>query len=64
MTIGRAKMESCFILVFEHKGTGEILAQTSRNEEQLCLEVERMELMGHSILYVLSVFNDEVRRYW
>ena len=64
MTIGKAKMESGFILVFKHKGTGEILAHTASNEEEVCLEAERVELAGHSVLYSLSIFDDEVARYW
>ena len=61
--IGRKKMESCFILVFQHKGTGEILAQTARNEEEVCLDAEHMEIMGHSILYALSILDNRVVRY-
>ena len=64
MTIGREKMESCFIVVFQDKGTGEIVAQTARNEEEVCLEAGQIELFGDSVLYVLSVFDDEVARYY
>ena len=62
--IGREKMESCFIVVFQDKGTGEMLAHTARNEEEACLEVERVELFGHSVLYILSIFDGEVARYY
>ena len=64
MTIGRKKMESCFIVVFQHKGTGEILAHTAKNEEEVCAAESGMELAGHSVLYALSIFDDEVARYY
>ena len=47
-----------------HKGTGEILAHTAKDEGTCLLEVERVELAGHSILYTLSVFDNKVERYW
>ena len=65
MTIGRKKMEpDSFIIVFQHAGTGEILAHTAKNEEEVCLEAERIELVGHSVLYALSIFDDKVARYY
>ena len=62
--IGMEEMESGFIVVFWHKGTGEILAHTTENELGACLEVGRLEAEGHRILYALSIFDDEVARYY
>ena len=61
--IGKDKMEDGFIIVFQHEGTREIVARTAKDEKEVCLIAERLELMGCSVLYVLSIYDDKVKRY-
>ena len=63
MITDKSTMDSCFILIYKHKDSGDMVALVEKDEEELVLSAERTARMGHTILYTLCVFADAVTRY-